>query len=179
MELQHAIATSQQSDDLTEEAMILDCCLGLVKIDIKTFIVKFSHMSIHDFLASKRHIFFPKAEVTLFRHCLGHIKIVAKKKEAKSVQFDPRVNSFFSPFLRYAAQFWGDHAAAGFDETVEREALSLLKDKTALWIWTAIYYQFHAYWFSFPIPQGGTAGKEFTLLHVAAMFGSHSSVKAN
>lgn len=171
--LQYAIATSPQSeklDDLTDESMILECCHGLIKIDAETYIVRFVHMSIFEYLSARRDEFFPKGEATVAMNCMRHLTLIGKSKASIDIKFDPFVNSFFNPFLRYASLSWGDHAAVDFGDTVEHQTLQLLNDATALCIWSNIYRPYHTYWASFPPTPANITRPSFAPLHVAAIF---------
>ena len=104
-------------DVVPDPKSMIECCMGLIKIEPTTKVVTLAH---HDILQEMRkrwvHLFAPKHTARLARVCIAYLSFFEFSKgpchEIDALK--TRLENY--PFLAYASRYWGYHA---------REALSL------------------------------------------------------
>ena len=140
-ELCHAITASDGCTEFDEgnlppPAQFEEYCCGFVMVDTKTNTVRLAHYSIDEyFRQEKKHAFLDHANEIITVSCISYLMAPgavqddepSKDSEETETSKDPR------PFLKYAVQHWGDHAAKEFTTKVGRTVnLFLGTDETLL-----------------------------------------------
>ena len=117
-ELQHAISIEPEDDDVDEEAMleredVLSVCAGLLIMDQQSQTVRLIHYTAHDYFERFRDRLFPGFHANITLSCVTYLSLKALYKSRQWVYFLYREGEHLFeeyPFVRYAAQYLGDHA---------------------------------------------------------------------
>ena len=132
IELQHALAVEVGDIDVDNEAfpdedLLVSVCAGLVTVDQESNIIRLVHYTTQQYFESIRAKQFPKAQTSIATICLTYLSFETFGKGLcrNSKESESRLHKY--PFLRYAAQFWGDHARDGMEATVKELALEFLR----------------------------------------------------
>ncbi len=105
------------------ERMILECCQGLVTVDIETGDVRPCHYSVKEYLLRNDHRLFPRAEAIFATKCLRYMMMdnfsTGPWAEERAILSYTRDHAS----LPYAARFWGSHAKLSEDDDQVQTAL--------------------------------------------------------
>ncbi|RWA14320.1 hypothetical protein EKO27_g830 [Xylaria grammica] len=123
-ELQDAVATEDEvaaSHDKSKRVIpegFVDVCDGLVIIDSTKKKIGLFHDSVYDYFRHRPIIKRDKAHKIIAITCLKHTleSQFDKSRCLVDADFDNKLANFF-PLLRYATQYWGDHARKIHDPT--------------------------------------------------------------
>ena len=125
-ELRHALGVELGVEDLSIDNVpsvrtVLGCTLGLVTIDKNTSTVRLLHFTLQQYL-EQRSTLFVTAHSMMAEICLTYLNY-------RSIRaLPPNLNTLeTTPFLEYAACFWGTHAGSGVTEPVKSLSLRLLE----------------------------------------------------
>jgi ankyrin repeat protein len=134
-ELQHALAVEPEDTDIDEEALadediLISVCAGLVTIDQESNIIRLVHYTTQEYFERIRAARFPDAQASIAMTCLVYMSfnVFAESYCENDEEMWIRVHQY--PFLRYAAQHWGDHARGDLEEVIEELALKFLRNNT-------------------------------------------------
>ena len=126
-----AIRSGDKSLDIDSQprpGIIVDCCMGLVTVDEKTWEVRLVHFSVQQYLHANQRVFFPDAEKVIAEACITYslFDVFGEGNGYRSaiIEIFDLINNF--PFVGYACQYWGIHAQCANNEGVEKLALDLL-----------------------------------------------------
>lgn len=127
-ELQHALAADAGSIDIdTEDLINIDTllfrCAGLVTL--VDGVVRFSHLSVREYLENSQKQLFQDAEVKMAKICLTYLLFESFKSGASptDAEFEVRLRKY--PFYDYAAHHWGHHVHAS-EQGVDAECMAFL-----------------------------------------------------
>ncbi|RPA77133.1 hypothetical protein BJ508DRAFT_191287, partial [Ascobolus immersus RN42] len=126
-DLQNALAiesgdTSLNSQNITHVRFIIQSCLGLVGSDPDTTSVGLFHYSIQEFLEQNQQRYFPGGELKIGEQCLTFINFSPFSDEVnRYTRGDDLSRQLLleTPFLKYAAGFWGYHIKDQMNEKVK------------------------------------------------------------
>jgi ankyrin repeat protein len=132
-ELRHALAVEYGQfcldvDNLLDVEDIVSVCAGLVTIDKESDIIHLVHYTTQEYFESIRNDWNPDGQLDITRTCLTYLSFdTFRSGNCRSLdEFEAPSKDY--PFLDYAAQHWGKHAASVQDEVSEL-ACSVLLDK--------------------------------------------------
>ncbi|KAK4690730.1 hypothetical protein P7C71_g6128, partial [Lecanoromycetidae sp. Uapishka_2] len=136
-ELQDALAvdldnpSSFSSSARYDRATIIRVTAGLVTIDNPSERVGLNHQSAQQYFDEHRDRWFPNVEAEITRVALHYLSLDKLSQpcqgEWEDMDFEDRKRDF--PFLVYAYQYWGDHAAeAGSDPAARTAVIRYLSD---------------------------------------------------
>ena len=109
--------------------IMVDCCMGLVTVDEKTFEVRLVHFSVQEYLHANQSALFPDAEKIIADACITYslFDMFGDGNGCCSSRYIIEYLIMYHPFVKYACRYWGIHAQCANDEGVERLALDLLR----------------------------------------------------
>jgi len=187
-ELRHAVATQpglKTIDDsyLTVPELITECCMGLVALDTEASVIRFTHLTVEEFLQQRRSNLFTDGSKTITRACLTYLTFddFSFGPCPTNGEVEKRLSTF--PFLGYASGYWGDHAADSFDEDIKGKVLEFATNNTNLAVWSQLEGTREKNWKprffghhgddekTWEGADGLTYEKNLSLLHIAARFG--------
>ncbi|KAF9889051.1 hypothetical protein FE257_008028 [Aspergillus nanangensis] len=130
-ELQHALviggsASGVDPGDIEDVDDMVSVCAGLVTVDKESDIIRLVHYTAQEYLWDVKDDLFPNAEARTTQACLRYLSLDAfthgsfdglEKMEDVTRDY---------PFVQYAAQFWGEHAAATDFSTYKEASQELL-----------------------------------------------------
>jgi len=108
-------------DNVPSVRTVLSCTLGLVLIDESASTVRLLHLTLQEYLGASPTIF-ETPQSMMAEICLTYLDSLSFRER----QLDFRVAQKAWPFLKYAACFWGTHAAREMTGRVKTRALQLL-----------------------------------------------------
>lgn len=128
-ELQYAVAAqapfsaSIDPEDLYDEAVLTEPCLGLITIN-DTHLVDFVHATAREFFYDHLSGLFAKTQEALCKACWSYL---VQEGLGRCTEVD-EIQSHFQnyPFLSYAAQFWSLHARQAGDHFQYHDLAELL-----------------------------------------------------
>ena len=135
-ELQHAISIEPEDDDVDEEAMleredVLSVCAGLLIMDQQSQTVRLIHYTAHDYFERFRDRLFPGFHANITLSCVTYLSLKALYKSRQWVYFWYREGEHLFeeyPFVRYAAQYLGDHARRTPETALDQQTLQKIRD---------------------------------------------------
>ena len=106
--------------------MIISCCRGLVTVDKATTQLRFIHQAVRDYLQTHEAELFPDGQGPIAELCLTYLMTepLVEYSCEEEKQLQERVID--TPFLWYAACYWGFHAQNYQTEDMMRQILDLL-----------------------------------------------------
>ncbi len=140
-ELQDALAVDLEkpgffsSLDKYDRATIIRATAGLVTIDNPSELVRLNHQSAQEYFDQNRERWFPNIFAEITRTALHYLSLNQLSEpcegEYEDKEFEERKGNF--PFLVYAYQYWGDHAAdVGSDPTARAGVIKFLSDSNTV-----------------------------------------------
>lgn len=136
-ELQHALAveTGDRKIDLeglTDAAVIISCCCGLVFLNPRDKTVQFVHLTVQQYLNSFRSTWIPNADNDVAADCLTYLNFEAfwRNPCEEDEELETRLEDY--PFLSYAATNWGYHVQSGTQEKLQGLVKELLASNARL-----------------------------------------------
>jgi ankyrin repeat protein len=133
-ELRHGLAVEfgkpfLDRENLCDARSMVMVCGGLVTIDSESNTIRLVHFTIQEYFRSLTSGLFANAEVEISRACLTYLLFDAFATGAceDDDSLDARVQGY--PFLRYAAQHWGDHLRGAPEHELKDTAIMFLQDK--------------------------------------------------
>ena len=166
-EICHAIAIRIGSNDLDKGdiptiSTLLDCCQGLVTVDMGASTVRLIHFTLQEHLRIHPDLF-DLAHSTIAETCLTYLNFQHVKNLPAGPSPDPRE----TPFLKYSSLYWGTHMRIKHSDRAVTLALQLLDQFdshiTATSLWKSI---------NNGLPFGYYSGhKPFSTLHCISYFG--------
>jgi ankyrin repeat protein len=118
-ELRFAIGIKVGMTDLNPDrdlpyASFIDLALGLLRVTVEgeRHIVRFTHLSIKEYLSAHSHEYFPDGHQLLARTCLTYLGFTAMSSESDRRRYGENLH----PFLEYAAFEWGHHTREATDD---------------------------------------------------------------
>ncbi|KAI1174986.1 hypothetical protein F4777DRAFT_588844 [Nemania sp. FL0916] len=162
-------------DGLTNSALILHVCAGLVTID-ETKTVRLVHTSVYEFF-STRQLGLKEVHTDIARSCILYLRLKPMSNGPAKDARELRKRFEDLPFLYYASHHWGSHIQdEDSDEQLRSTILGLLTNENTRW--SAVQsLQFHSevgnttiaseFFASIPINQ--------TALHLSAYWGLSST----
>ncbi|EGN97633.1 hypothetical protein SERLA73DRAFT_30563, partial [Serpula lacrymans var. lacrymans S7.3] len=96
-------------DDLVDEAIIVDACVGLVKVDAQDSVFRFFHCTVQEYFVGYQEWLYPNSHAKLTSICL----------KALSPPFLAGIQTqgWSGDLTNYAAQYWGHHARGDSEKT--------------------------------------------------------------
>ncbi|KAL8969561.1 MAG: hypothetical protein Q9183_001945, partial [Haloplaca sp. 2 TL-2023] len=153
-QLRHAIATREGDDDLNRAEMpatevLTIACQGLVKIDAESKIIRLAHFTTYEFFRDLLSKNTPDTHRTLAKTCLTYLKfkifergpcryITSSDINLLGVSGDIEPSDVLAlriseyPFMKYAANYWGDHARLSPEDAIQSYILAFLKQRQCL-----------------------------------------------
>jgi ankyrin repeat protein len=135
IEVQHALAVGPgnvnfDEDALPDEDVLVSVCAGLVTLDKQSKIIRLVHYTTQEYFERIRMTRFPYAQTSIATACLIYISfdVFAKGYCRSDQEMETQMHKY--PFLKYAAQHWGDHARGDLEETIKEQALKFLRHKS-------------------------------------------------
>ncbi|KAI9894447.1 MAG: hypothetical protein M1814_003205 [Vezdaea aestivalis] len=115
IELQHAIAVEPEStfideDAITDEETLLSVCAGIVILDEESKTIRLVHFTAQEYLDHNFEQIFPKGQTQIIETYLTYLSLDAFAEGPRATPYETTVWLIHYPFLRYATQFWGQHA---------------------------------------------------------------------
>jgi ankyrin repeat protein len=185
-ELRHAMAVNPGSvsynldfDALPSEESLLNCCLGLIVVDDRTFRVCLVHFALQEYFDVWHRVLFHAGHSDLAHSCLTYLSMDVFGVMAE--QFERMGNAAWEgewtypamydfPFLTYAALNWGHHLRKQSDDSANELAISLLVGRVDYHCVTQVLGDKIVR--STSTGPGRIASLQFAGLHVAAFFGT-------
>ena len=126
-ELCHALAVEVGTMDLSFDNVpsirtLMNCTLGLVTIDEQASTVRLVHFTLREYLAAHSNVFITPHSM-IAEICLTYLNFQSICKLSTTLHTIPLT----TPFLDYAACYWGFHARKEMAEGVKQLALQLLR----------------------------------------------------
>ena len=148
LELQHAMALRFEDEDLDRDNLssvktIVDCCCGLVEVDMESSIIRLVHHSLEEYLRTQDHGLFREANLAITRTCLRYMRLRALRDLPYKSRVDFAATLKDVAFLAYATVEWGHHAHGVSAEQIGDLAIPLLSDGLSL-VTIARTRDFHA-----------------------------------
>ena len=168
-ELQHALAvergdTEFDSENISSQKVLLDCCLGLVVVDEETLTVRFVHYTLEEYFRTYSKEEFPNGCSSIAETCLTYLNFREVKQNCTStLQFKDKVDEY--TFLNYAAHYWGTYVHRQCNDDLVRLARMLVHHEIGhppCGI-QALFYQLY-HW-------RGIVSQKFSGIHATAYFG--------
>ena len=109
------------------QKLIVDSCLGLVKVDEKSSTIRLIHYSVQEFLQHSEEKIFPMGDVLIAELTITYSLL--DEFAAGSCPDEGAIEALISqnPFAAYAACFWGHHVRDAKCGTTEELALHFLR----------------------------------------------------
>ncbi|KAH0538579.1 hypothetical protein FGG08_004829 [Glutinoglossum americanum] len=133
-EIQHALAvepndTCLGEDGLTDEAILVSVCAGIVTIQRESGTIGLVHYTTQEYFKRKGSELFPGAQMEIARTCLTYLSFdeFGNGPCPSDGEMEIRLQEY--PLLRYAAQHWADHARGGAEHTIKDLALKFLEQE--------------------------------------------------
>ncbi|KAH0538033.1 hypothetical protein FGG08_005345 [Glutinoglossum americanum] len=178
-ELLHGLAVRSgehdfDEDDLPCEDLLVEYCLGLVRIDPASLVVRLVHFTLQEYFDKNSQSLFPKRNSEITQACLTYLCFDAFGDGPclSDEEYESRLDT--SPFLQYAAQHWGDHARETLEDDYQGLAIEFCGKgpnlESAVQAMGAGNHLYQGYSQRFP--------KSYTCLHVATSFGIKGVVEA-
>jgi ankyrin repeat protein len=125
LELRYALAIDPSTRDLDPDldlpsSFIIDTTLGLLTVDNERQTVRFTHLTVKDYLTEHAESYFPLGHSLLAEACLTYLTYDAMNRDAGLKRYTP--GEGLHPFFKYAASQWGHHAQQQSDEKIFRLA---------------------------------------------------------
>ena len=125
-ELCHALAVETGEADFDPENVpsigtLLDCCQGLITVDVEATTVRLIHYTVQEYLCSRPSLF-STPHSTLAETCLTYLNC----QQVNSLTSHPLPDYKSIPFLIYSSRYWGTHTNRGLSNNVRALALRLL-----------------------------------------------------
>jgi len=106
---------------------IIGCCQGLVVVDEENAIIRFVHYSVQEYFREHHEQSFPSGEQILGSTSLTCLMFDTYNQGCCQSQEEVQCKFRESPFVTYAARYWGDHVRNADRETLNDLALVFLK----------------------------------------------------
>ncbi|KAJ7586734.1 ankyrin repeat-containing domain protein, partial [Mycena floridula] len=168
-ELQHALAVSPETaemdlEDIVEVNILTSVCAGLVIVDSSSSVIHLVHSTAQEYFERHRESVFHEAHYHIAATCLTYLSFNSRSAD--------------TPFLQYAARYWGCHAAH-HETQVLQQILQFLQDRQRLdntfQTGFTVDFIFTSMW-PWPKPRQ-TLQSDVTSVHTLAIFGlGHRSV---
>ncbi|KAL8871234.1 MAG: hypothetical protein Q9174_002893 [Haloplaca sp. 1 TL-2023] len=154
-QLRHVVVTEQDHSDFDRDNMpatevLIDACQGLVKIDNESQIIRLAHFTTYDFFRGELSRRIPDIHSILAKTCLTYLqfKVFYRgpcKYRSSQKHFDMlgahgtiedtdilarRIAQF--PFMKYAADHWGEHARLSPESAIQSSILAFLEQPQCL-----------------------------------------------
>ncbi|KAL8858999.1 MAG: hypothetical protein Q9178_004480 [Gyalolechia marmorata] len=133
IELQHAIATISldgetdiDDDDLPDEDILVSVCAGIITVDQGSGQVRLVHYTAQDYLERNPVIDPASAQAQMTETCITYLSLNNISQEPCTEYSDLRSRCEPYPFVRYAAENWGNHARGDAEETCRESILRFL-----------------------------------------------------
>lgn len=153
-QLRHAMATEEDDSDMNEENMpaadiLAAACQGLVKIDRGSGIIRLAHFTTYEFFRRVRSEEASDAHLAMAKTCLtylmfkvfdrGPCKYISSRlvdMQGARGEVDSRDilarRIFQYPFMKYAANHWGDHARLSAETDIQASISAFLRQPRCL-----------------------------------------------
>ena len=109
------------NDDIPTILTLLDCCQGLVTVDMGGSTVRLIHFTLQEHLCTHPDIF-DRAHSTIAETCLTYLNF----QHLRDLPARPPPNPRSIPFLEYSSLHWGTHMRIELSDRAEEFALELL-----------------------------------------------------
>ena len=136
-ELRHALAVEPSDDDLDEDGLheaelLVSVCAGLVTMDDESDQIRLVHYTTQSYFERRGAARFPEAPSTIAKTCLTYLAFgsVSDKYCLDEEELRTRFDKYL--FLRYAANYWGDHIRDAMDDDVRELALKYLSNNISM-----------------------------------------------
>ena len=168
--LEGADSASAVADNIIPESIVSDTCAGLVEVDATSGVVRFIHYSVKHYLDEIHYLDPQEAHTLIVDACVAWLLLNTTSSRDCLAYENVRHLLEGTPFLAYAAQYWGDHIAHIKDPKLQSAlALPILRDNEGANFTYRVYYA--ALWKGLDeCPQSVTG------LHLAAFFGLRDAV---
>ena len=125
-ELCHALGVEIGETDFDLENVpsigtLLDCCQGLITVDVEALNVRLIHYTVQEYLCSHPGLF-SKPHSILAETCLTYLNSRQVKRHTPHALPDHAS----TPFLKYSARYWGAHTNKDLSDNARTLALELL-----------------------------------------------------
>ena len=126
-ELRHALGVEKGSAELDPENVpalrtLLSCCMGLLKFEASSSIVRLVHFTLKEHLSSDP-IQFHSSHSAIAEVCLTYLNFGSVRDLPPTLDSAPST----MPLLEYASFYWGVHTKRGMTEKVRLLALRFLE----------------------------------------------------
>ena len=171
-ELRHGLAVEfgkpcLDHENLCDLRLMVMVCGGLVTIDSESNTIRLAHFTVQEYFRGLPSSLLANTDVDVSRACLTYLLFDAFDSGTCDDDdlLDARIQGY--PFLRYAAQHWGDHLRGDPEYELEGTAILFLRDKSKSSCATQVEYR----------PRLGYPGsyqayyKGLTALHMAENWG--------
>ena len=121
-------------------SIMLECCQGLVSVDLNADRIHLAHYSIQEYLMKNSKSLFDDAQINLGSIALTYLRFddFRNGPVAHEADVQDRIESY--PFLPYASEFWGVHLRASIsDERTKNLILTFLGCQRAIACGKQIY----------------------------------------
>jgi ankyrin repeat domain-containing protein 50 len=118
-ELRFAVAIRDGMTDLNPKwdlpyPSFIEAALGLLTVEDERGIIRFTHLTIKEYLSNHSSQYFPGGHQLLAKTCLTYLSFAAMSSESGCTRYSEDGDLY--PFLKYAAFGWGDHAREAADD---------------------------------------------------------------
>lgn len=136
-EIRHAVTVEPWSptfdqDALPFEEVVTDVCAGLITVGHESKVVSLIHYTAQEYFERTRTNWLPDVPGTLATTCLTYLSLDVFSEGPCNTDkgLYSRLQAY--PFLRYASQYWGLHAAGDAEERIKDNIATFLKQKPKL-----------------------------------------------
>ena len=126
-ELCHALAVEIGATDFDPEnfpsiGTLLDCCQGLITVDVEASTVRLIHYTVQEYLSSHPGLF-SKPHSILAETCLTYLN----SQQVKYLRPPHSLPDHWGmPFLKYSSRYWGTHTNKDLSDNVRAHAVEHL-----------------------------------------------------
>jgi ankyrin repeat protein len=181
-ELKHAIAIDPKvqrfnTASVTDAALLVESCLGLVTVDRDTSVIRLVHLSVNEYLIDRRGTLFqspPHSSIAV--DCLTYLLLDNfDRLQFQSADAIMREREAY-PLLGYAANYWGEHAADDFNPYVKAYITRLFTRMRNLVRWSQLvlmedFNSSSHWWEQAQVVDFKNHSVAFSPVHVAARYG--------
>ncbi|RJE24666.1 Ankyrin repeat protein [Aspergillus sclerotialis] len=174
IELQHAVAIDELEEDdkdipddcLTDQTLIINACVGLIRIDMESQTIGLVHYTTYDYFKQKGSVYFPNAQMDLGVACMRYLKLGTFSSGSCSTAEQLNRRLIEHPLLEYASSNFCAHIRPGLEsKEIQQLSLQLFLDRPRISCASQVLLDVKRYGAWSPI------ARDFQGIHYAADFG--------
>ena len=133
-ELQHALAVEKShleldTGNIPSQKVILDYCLGLVVVDMKTSIVRFTHFTVEEYFSENAETELPNGCSSIAETCLTYLNFSGLRQPCMDLSSLIKKSNNYA-LLNYAALYWGTYVKQQCTDSLTGLARAILEHES-------------------------------------------------